>query len=318
MKQGTKNWLSLALLACVWGSSFILMKRGMFASNGEPVFDFFQVGALRMFFAGLVLLPYAIRAIKKVPSWKIWLTLLASGLCGNFIPAFLFTYAERGVSSGYAGMLNSFTPIFTLLIGFIVFANRLSRIQVFGVLIGTIGIVTLSLSGELQPNTGTHWHVLAIVLATFLYGISLNLIKFRLQVLKPLEITSLAFFTVLGPATFSVLYFDAKEVLLTNPNAWSSIGFIAILGIVGTALAVILFNQVIAKTSTLFATSVTYLIPIVAVFLGLIDHERITLSQVFGMLIILSGVFIANYLPQLLARKKIGEDNDEQKLVISK
>src|SRR5690606_3018415 len=123
---------------------------------------------LRMLLASAVLLPFAIRALSKVKSWKVWLALLGSGVCGNFIPAFLFTYAEQGVSSGYAGMLNSFTPIFTLLIGLLFFGNRLSALQLFGVFIGTICIVLLSTSGKLEPNTGSYLHIAAIILATFL------------------------------------------------------------------------------------------------------------------------------------------------------
>src|SRR5690606_26713319 len=146
MKQETKSWLLLIMLACIWGSSFILMKKGMFDAHHGVIFSDRQVGALRMLLASSVLLPFAFRAIRKVRSWKVWLALLGSGVCGNFVPAFLFTYAEKGVSSGYAGMLNSFTPIFTLLIGLLFFKNKLTTLQLLGVFIGTIGIVLLSTS----------------------------------------------------------------------------------------------------------------------------------------------------------------------------
>lgn len=304
MKQETKSWLLLILLACIWGSSFILMKKGMFDDNHNVVFTDKQVGALRMFLAGLVLLPFALKAAKKVKDWKIWLALLASGLCGNFIPAFLFTFAEQGVSSGYAGMLNSFTPIFTLLIGFAFFKNRLTFIQLVGVLIGTAGIILLSTSGELESNSGTYLHVLAIVLATFLYAISLNLIKYKLNSLKAIEITSLAFLTVFIPALLLTIYFDSYTTLTTHPNGYASFFYICILSIVGTALAVVLFNKVIALSSILFASSVTYLIPIVAVIIGFAFKEQINALQVVAMFIILTGVFIANYYPQLKEKRK--------------
>lgn len=310
MKQETKSVLLLILLACIWGSSFILMKKGMFDADHNPIFSDKQVGAIRMFLAGLVLLPFAYRAARKVKGWKTWLALLGTGLCGNFIPAFLFTYAEQGVSSGYAGMLNSFTPIFTLLIGFLFFHNRLTSLQLLGVLIGTIGIIFLSVAGNLESNTGTYLHIFAIILATFLYGISLNLIKFKLSHLKAVEITSLAFLTVFIPASISVIYFESWDVLVNHPKGIEAFGFIAILSIIGTAFAVIVFSYIITISSTLFASSVTYLIPIVAVLIGFAFKEAINSWQILGMFIILIGVFTANYLTPLLQKMKNSNKKD--------
>ncbi len=134
-----KKWMLLALLAGIWGSSFILMKRGMYTLTEEPIFSSSQVGALRMLIASLVMLPFAIRYLPQLKKWENVKFLMVVGFCGNFIPAFLFTYAETGISSGYAGMLNSCTPIFTILIGYLVFSNKLTFKQFLGVLIGTIG-----------------------------------------------------------------------------------------------------------------------------------------------------------------------------------
>lgn len=304
MKQETKSWLLLIMLACIWGSSFILMKKGMFDAAGGEIFTDRQVAALRMLLASSVLLPFALRAIRKVRDWKVWLALIGSGVCGNFIPAFLFTYAEKGVSSGYAGMLNSFTPIFTLLIGLLFFKNKLTTLQLVGVFIGTVGIVLLSTSGKLEPNTGTYFHIAAIILATFLYGISLNLIKYKLGHLKAIEISALAFFTIFVPSLFCVWYFNTEQVFYTHPEALPAFGYISILSIIGTAFAVIVFNRVIALSSTLFASSVTYLIPIVAVCLGFLNKETIYLQQIGSMFVILTGVFVANYLPAALLRRK--------------
>ncbi len=299
MKQETKSWFLLILLACIWGSSFILMKKGMFDDDHNVVFSDKQVASLRMFIAGLILLPFALKAVRKVKEWRIWLALLGAGVCGNFLPAFLFTYAQQGVSSGYAGMLNSFTPIFTLLIGFAFFKNRLTPIQLGGVVIGTAGIVLLSTSGGLESNSGTYWHILSIVLATFLYGISLNLIKHKLSSLKAVEITSLAFLTIFIPAIISTIYFDSFATITSHPNGLNSFIYICILAIVGTAFAVVIFSHIITISSTLFASSVTYLIPIVAVMIGFAFKESINAWQVLAMFIILTGVFIANYYPQM-------------------
>ena len=284
----------------------------MFDANHNVIFTDTQVGAMRMFLASLVLLPFALRSISKVKSWKVWLALIGSGLCGNFIPAFLFTFAEKGVSSGYAGMLNSFTPIFTLLIGFAFFKNRLTILQLIGVFIGTIGIVLLSTSGDLEANKGSIVHILSIVLATFLYGISLNLIKYRLGHFKAIEITSLAFFTIFIPSSISILVFDVKSTLLNHPLAIEAFGYISILALIGTAFAVIIFSSIINNSSTLFASSVTYLIPIVAVLIGFMVNESINILQIIAMFIILTGVFIANYYPQLREKRKNRKNSIEK------
>lgn len=299
MGKDTKNWIMLLLLACVWGSSFILMKRGMYTNEGEPIFSDAQVAALRITIAGLVLLPFAFKALKQIQTPKEFLFLTIVGTCGNLIPAYLFTYAETGISSGYAGMLNSFTPIFTMIIGFFVFKNRLTLIQIIGLLIGTFGIVLLVLAGnqtgENLKIAGSWWHVFSIVIATFLYGISLNTIKYTLQKFKAIEITSLAFFIVLIPATLSTAQLGTTNTIQTNPHAMEGLGYISVLSIIGTASAVILFNKLISDSSTLFASSVTYFIPIVAVFIGLSYGEHINIGQIGSMVIVLFGVFIANY-----------------------
>ena len=309
MTKEIKSWILLFFLACVWGSSFILMKKGMYTSTGEAIFNDSQVGALRMLIAGLVLLPFAIPNLKKIRTTKQFISLAIVGLSGNFFPAFLFTYAETGLSSGYAGMLNSFTPIFTIIIGYLVFKVRLNSIQLAGVLIGSAGIVLLMIAGKQLSITGTWYHIFAIVLATLMYGISLNTIKHTLQEFKSVEITSLAFFIILVPSIAANLLFDTYATVSTNKHAIDGLGYISILAIVGTALAVILFNVIISYSSALFASSVTYFIPVVAVLIGLGFGESISWSQIGAMGIVLTGVFIVNYLPSLLRKRKKSADN---------
>lgn len=307
MRNDKKNWGLLLLLACVWGSSFILMKRGMFTVNNEPIFSDSQVASLRMTIAALALLPFAIKGIKSIKTLKELALLAVVGFTGNFIPAYLFTYSETGISSGYAGMLNSFTPIFSMLIGLLIFNVRITFIQFIGLIIGTFGIVFLVLAGsngaENLNMVGTWRHVAAIVFATFLYGISLNTIKHTLQKFKAIEITSLAFVIVLIPSIIANIKFGTYHTITSNSHALEGLGYIAILSLIGTALAVILFNQLITATSTLFASSVTYFIPIVAVFIGISFGETINIQQISAMLIILLGVFIANYWVVLFAKK---------------
>lgn len=302
----TKNTFSiflLILLACIWGSSFILMKRGMFALNGQAIFSFDQVGSLRMLIASIVLLPFTIYSIKKINSKKTFLFLLIVGTFGNFIPAFLFTFAETELSSGYAGMLNSFTPIFALIIGGVIFKQKLSLHQIIGVLIAFTGIVLLMIAGKQLSKSGSWIHIFSIVLATFFYGISLNTLKHKLYHLKSMEITSLSFGILLIPAFITSFSNGSFFVISHNNKAIEGLIFISILSIIGTAFALIIFNRLIALSTTLFASSVTYLIPIVAVFIGLSFGEEISLLQIASMSIVICGVFIANYWG-LITRKK--------------
>jgi drug/metabolite transporter (DMT)-like permease len=163
VNEALKNWVILIVLSCLWGSSFILMKLGMFDQEGDVVFTDRQVAGLRMLIASAVLMPFALSNIRKVSDLKTWVYLLIVGFCGNFIPAYLFTYAETGISSGYTGMLNSSTPIFALLIGFVFFGNRLNRLQLSGVGVGTVGIFCLSLAGRDLHLTGYVTHILAVI-----------------------------------------------------------------------------------------------------------------------------------------------------------
>ena len=278
------------------------MKKAMFTTNNEAIFTDSQVGSLRMLIAALVLLPFALKAVSKLKNQKNLWPLLVVGVCGSFIPAFLFTYAETGISSGYAGMLNSFTPIFALIIGFIVFKDRLTSIQMTGVAIGAIGVVSLMLAGQDLSIKGDFSHILAIVIATFLYAVSLNTIKHKLQHLKGIEITSLSFLLILIPGLIISITNGSFTTIQTNQFAGEGLIYLGALSIIGTAIAVVIFNQLITISSVLFASSVTYLIPIVAVIIGLSFNETINTQQVGAMFIVLIGIFLSNMLPKLIKK----------------
>lgn len=298
-----QSWFLLIFLSMIWGSSFILMKLGMFTSDGEVIFTDTQVAALRMLLASAVLLPFAFKAVKQLKSIKNFFLLAIVGFAGNFFPAFLFTYAETGLSSGYAGMLNSFTPIFALVIGFVIFKQRLTNMQILGVAIGTLGIVLLTMSGADLSLSGSWKHVGAIIIATLCYAISLNTIKNTLQHIKSIEITALSFGITFIPSLIITLLVGVPETLKTNPHAIQGLGFIAVLSLIGTAFAVVVFTKLIANSSVLFASSVTYLIPIVAVLIGFAFKESINIYQVGSMGVILGGVFVANVIPKWISKK---------------
>lgn len=267
-----------------------------FPDTGEVIFNNLQVGALRMTIASLILVPFTIKylSILKNKARFFWITIV--GFLGNFFPAFLFTYAETKLSSGYAGMLNSFVPIFTLLIGYIIFKQRLTGLQLIGALVGAAGIVWLMLSGADLSSTGSWSHIGAVVLASLCYAISLNTIKNKLQGIKPLAITSLAFGVTLIPAVLVTFLFETTTTFVESKHVIFGFVHILILGSVGTAIAVIIFNHLVVHSTALFASSVTYFIPIVAAIIGLFIGEEITVFQILAMFVILGGVYIANYL----------------------
>ncbi len=266
----------------------------MYTIEGQAIFSFSQVASLRMLVAGIVFLPFAIVRIKKIKTVRQFTSLAIVGFSGNFFPAFLFTYAETGLSSGFAGMLNSFTPVFTVLIGYIVFKARITSFQFAGLIVSIVGVILLMIAGKQLSNHGTWVHIFAIVLATLFYSISLNTIKYTLQDFNAIEISSLAFSIIFIPALCLVIHHNTISVLESNPHAFEGLGFISILSIAGTVFALVLFNYIIRISSPLFASSVTFFIPIVAVIIGVAFGEKISSFQMASMICVLAGVLTIN------------------------
>jgi drug/metabolite transporter (DMT)-like permease len=294
MTKKSLAWVYLLLLGIIWGGSFILMKRGMHAMDGTNLFSSSQVAALRMVIAGLVLLPITLLNLKQLKQKKDLIFFACVGYFGNFFPAFLFTYAETGLSSGLTGVMNSLTPIFTILIGFMVFKHTISKFQLTGLIIAVVGVIFLILGGENVSFSGNLNQIIAVATATLCYAISVNVIKYKLSEYKAIEIASIAFGTTLIPSAIITYFSGAIDFLQHEPKAWEGLGFICILSVVGTVIALFYFNKLIAISSTIFASSVTYIIPIVALFFGLSDGESIHYLQVLAMFVILGGVFMVN------------------------
>ncbi len=279
------QWLLLVFLAFVWGSSFILMKKALLT------FTDVQVGAFRMFVAFAVLLPYIIPNLKHLKGKAIF-AFIAVGLFGNGIPAFLFAKAQTVVDSALAGMLNSLVALFTLLLGLVFFKIKTHWLQIAGVTLGLVGAIALILASAGGVNgPGENWaYSLLIVLASFCYAISVNVIKQHLQGYGAGAITGLALLFV-GPITgIYVFGFTDFTDRLVNAEAYTHLGYLILLAVVGTALAVLLFNMLISKTTALFASAVTYLIPGVAMFWGVLDGESIGWQQLLGIGVILLGI----------------------------
>jgi len=280
-----KNKLALFLfitISLIWGSSFYLIKKGLIAYEAG------QVGALRIVFAFLFMLPWALSALKTVPKNKLKFLLLV-GLIGNLIPAFLFAKAEQGLASSLTGALNGLTPLFTFLIGLFIFKNRIHFGQSIGISFGFIGTLSLSFVGEDGQLGSMNLYAFLVLLATMM-----NIIKMKLAGIKPMHITAIAMFMIGPIATIYLFSTDFVSRLGTHDFAWPALAHIAILGVVGTAIALALFNKLIHLTSAVYASSVTYLIPVIAVLWGLYDGETLFPKHYLGMAIILVGIYLVN------------------------
>lgn len=284
-------WVLLAVLALVWGSSFILMKRGLF-HEGQPVLSATQLASARLLIAWLALCPLLLKHLSLLR--QHWLPLLGTGLLGNGIPAFLFATAQTRIDSSLSGMLNSLTPLFTMLVGVSLFASRVRLVQVGGVVLGLLGAVGL-IALDTKADS-VDWSVYATlpVLGTICYGLSANIVKHRLYMLPAAATAALAL-TFVGPvAAVGCVLTDLPSTLAQHPQGWSSLGFVALLAVLGSALSLILWNALLKRTTAVRASSVTYLMPIVAVLWGAWDGESISWTQLLMILVILGGVFLVS------------------------
>jgi drug/metabolite transporter (DMT)-like permease len=285
------KWILLIVLSLIWGSSFILMKRGLEAFSSA------QVAALRIGFAYIFLLPFLIKYY-SINLKKYWKGILGMGVFGNLIPAFLFTKAETGISSSLTGMLNALTPLFTIIIGWIAFRQKSNLFQVIGILIGFGGALLLIYTGKTGSENNNMKYALMVVMATFCYAISVNMIRRHLSDVNSTRATVWAFMFT-GPVSLIYLFStNFFEVLNHHPQALSSMGYIAILGIAGSALAVIAFNELIKISNPVFASTTTYLIPITAVYWGVREGERVTWVHILAIGIILGAIWLVNFKPK--------------------
>lgn len=279
------KWFYLLLLSLIWGSSFILIKKGLVGLTA------IQVGSLRIIFAGLFLLVVGFSSLKKI-SLRQWKFVALTSFFGTFIPAFFFAIAETQVDSSIVAILNSLTPLNTLVLGIIFFGIQFQKRQVLGVFIGLVGCLLLVLNGA-SSNTGqNYYYLILVVIATLCYAINVNLIKRYLSDLNSLSITTGNFAVLLLPALIILSTTDFTQRINLDVTQHSVL-FVMILGVLGTGIANVLFFKLIQMSSPVFATSVTYLIPIVAFFWGLLDNEMLTSIQFFGAFVILIGVYLS-------------------------
>lgn len=281
------NWFIFIILSLIWGSSFVLMKEGLVNLTA------FQVASIRIISSGLVLLPIAMRSITKVPKKKLFIIFL-SGVQGSLLPAYLFCLAEEHIDSSLAGTLNALTPVFVIITGALVFKSNTTSNKVWGIFISFTGSIFLFLAQPGFHQNSNFIDVLFVILATLFYGINVNMVGKFLKDIPSLHIAAIALSLNAVPAFF-VLYFTGyfSQSFLSKPMLIST-AYTFVLGIVGTAIASIIFYMLIKRSGVVFSSMVTYAIPAVAVMWGIVYGERVGWKQIVCLLIILSGVFVAN------------------------
>jgi drug/metabolite transporter (DMT)-like permease len=287
-QSGNKKWAYLLILSLIWGSSFILIKKALIGLT--PL----QLGALRILISGVFIFLAGFKTIKTITKIQ-WKWLIISGLLGTFFPAFLFAFAETEIDSAIASILNSLTPLNTILLGFAVFQIASTKRQITGVVIGFIGTsILIGAGAQLNPDQN-YMYAGLVIISSIMYAANVNIIKRHLQEVKAITIAVGNFAAIMVPALIVLLFtgfFSAETFAI--PELKMSIFYIIILSAFGTALAKVLFNQLVQMSTPVFASSVTYVMPVVALIWGVLDGEGFNMIQGLATILILVGVYLAN------------------------
>lgn len=287
MSNRTKKWVILLFLAFVWGSSFILMKKALIG------FTQLQLGALRILITAIFLLIIGGHKLKEIER-KQWPYVTIIAFLATFFPSFFFAFALKELDSSISAILNSLTPFHTFIIGVLFFGFTFKRNQLLGIFIGLIGTLVLILKGaSLNPNQN-YLYVLLIMISSVGYALNVNLVKKHLQNLNALAIVTGNFLILIVPTIFVLWYSGFFTEVIWNETTWVSLGYIVILAVLGTGIAKVLFNKLVQISTPVFSSSVTYLIPVVAVFWGVIDGESLSIEQFLAACVILFGVYLVN------------------------
>ncbi len=288
MQSQNIKWVFLIILSIVWGSSFILIKKSLIGLT--PV----QVGALRVLIASVFLFIIGFTRLKRIEK-RQWKWIAIAGTIGTFIPAFCFAYAQTEIDSAITSILNATTPIMTLIFGSLLFAIGFTKRQLFGVIIGLLGCLILIWQGSSVNPDQDYRYVLFIFVATVGYAMNVNIIKTHMQELSPLAISTGCFLVIMVPSFLTLVStgFFSQEIL-SNKETMNAIGYVALLAVFGSALALLIFNKLIQISTPVFSTSVTYTIPIVALLWGIFDGEKFSFLQIIAGAVIIVGVVLAN------------------------
>ena len=288
MSNNNKKWIYLILLSIIWGSSYILIKKTLLGVS--PL----QLGSLRVIFTTIVLFIMGFSSLKKIPKDK-WKWIILTGYIGSFFPSFFFAFAQTEIDSGVAAILNSLTPLATLIIGVVFYKFIIDSKQILGVIIGLFGSFLLIYEGSTINPDQNFLLVGFIITASVCYATSVNMLKAHLQDVPAISIALGNFLCILPPAIIILFYSGFMNInVIESPKVQNALFYIIVLSVFGSAFAKILFNKFVQIASPVFASSVTYTLPIVAVMWGLLDGETINFRQILATIVILIGVYFAN------------------------
>jgi len=282
------KWIFLVVLSVIWGSSFILIKKGLIGLTA------YQLGSLRIIFTAMFLFIIGFNSFKKIEK-RHYKPVVVSAFLGTFIPVYMFALAETEIDSSIASILNSLTPLNTLIFGFFFFKMSFSKNQLVGVIIGLLGTLLLIVSGaNLNPDQN-YWFSIFVIIASVCYAFNVSIIKTYLQDLNAMSIAVGNFAVITIPALV-VLFFTGffKTEVITSELVQTSMLYLVLLAILGTGIAKVMFNRLVQISTPIFSSSVTYTIPIVALIWGILDGEKLNVIQVLATGVILLGVFLAN------------------------
>ncbi len=290
MNPEKEKWILLVLLSVIWGSSFILIKKSL------EHFNPYEVGALRVLIAGIILLPFALMNMRKFPKKHLkWLILAA--VTGNFIPMFLFPIAETEVSSSIAGIINSMMPIFVIIVGALLWKFQTTKRQLIGVVISFSGACILAFSGG-EGGEFKLIPILLLLLATLCYAVSTTTVKSKLSDIPAKILSAFVFsFVLIIPSMVALVFAGFFNNLQVNTSLWEGLGFVSLLSVFGTGLAMMLNYRLLSVSTPLFASTVTLLMPVVAIIWGVLDGEKLTMMQGFGAVVILAGLIFLRQMP---------------------
>ena len=284
------RFLSLGIitaLTLIWGSSFFMLKKALAVYSPEQIF------AGRMIIAALVLTPWSIPALRKIEK-KYWLALIIFALISNFIITILYATAQTRIDSAVNGMINTLTPLMTLMVGVVFYRQKMRPLQGLGLLLGLIGTIILVRQADAGEVGVINWFALIAVLATLGNGFTGNILKFNLAGLSAVDIVSLSFLIVLPIAVFEAIRTDMVPLMLEGDPGFTATKYLVVLGLFANALGLFLIGKLIQLSSPVFASMITYLIPLLALFLGFMDGEQINTYQIMAMCLILASVYVVN------------------------
>ncbi len=282
---GPRAYIVLLFLSIVWGSSFILIKKALIAYEPD------ELAAMRIFLSSLALIPVLYTHRKEVP-WSKWRLFLAVGMTGTGIPAFMYFIAQTQINSTISGLLNSLTPIWTFIFGILIFEGLFSKRKLAGVAVGFLGAALLFVFRDTAGQNHNIWYGLFVVAGTICYGLSGNIVKYKLHSVNSMIITSTAMAMIGIPAWIYLLYRGTLGDIPSSGQEWYSFGALVVLTLFGTVISSIIFYRLVQQTSAVFASSVAYTMPLVATMWGWLDGETINVIVFVSLLLILWGVYL--------------------------